>query len=144
MAINTGKVVVAGLAAGVVTNVLGFLLFGMWLGPQFAAGYDAVSPGLSAKGNSGMALGWTIVGGFAVGMLLAWLYAAMRPRFGPGAKTAFMAAIPVLILGWFFHIDLLILGLTPMSLYVMATVAAIIQVVASAYVAGMLYKEEGV
>lgn len=144
MAINTGKVIVAGLAAGVVSNVLGFLLFGMWLGPQFAAGYDAVLPGLSAKGNAPTALVWTVVGGFAVGMLLAWLYAAMRPRFGPGAKTSFYAAIPVLILGWFFHIDLLILGLTPMSLYVMATVAAVIQVVASAYVAGMLYKEEGV
>ena len=144
MAINTGKVVVAGLAAGVVSNVLGFLLFGMWLGPQFAVGYDAVAPGLSAKGNSPMALGWTVAGGFAVGMLLAWLYAAMRPRFGPGAKTAFMAAVPVLILGWFFHIDLLILGLTPMSLYVMATLAAVVQVVASAYVAGLLYKEEGV
>jgi hypothetical protein len=90
-----------------------------------------------------MALGWTVAGGFAVGLLLAWLYAAMRPRFGPGMKTSICAAIPVLVLGWFFHLDLLILGLTPMSLYVMATIAAVIQVVASAYVAGMLYKEEG-
>ena len=143
MAINTGKVVVSGLAAGVVANVVGYLLFGMWLGPKFEAEMVAAAPTLAGKGMSGSAIGWTVVGGFAVGFILAWLYAAIRPRFGPGAKTAIYAAIPVWVLGFFFHIDLLIYELLTMATYMMASVAAAVQVVAAAYAAGMLYKEEG-
>jgi hypothetical protein len=37
MAINTSKVVVGGLAAGVVANIIGFLGFGALLGPRFEA-----------------------------------------------------------------------------------------------------------
>jgi hypothetical protein len=29
---------------------------------------------------------------FVFGLLLVWLYAAIRPRFGPGARTALRAA----------------------------------------------------
>jgi hypothetical protein len=142
MAINTSKVVVSGLVAGIVANVLGFLLFGMWLAPRFKSEFNAVMPGLGEKGETGSAMVWTILGGFVVGFVVAWLYAAMRPRFGPGAKTAIYAGLVVWILGFFFHIDLLILGLTPMNTYMMATVAALIQVLGAAWVAGMLYKEE--
>ena len=35
MAINTSKVVVGGLAAGVVANIVGFLGFGVLLGSRF-------------------------------------------------------------------------------------------------------------
>jgi hypothetical protein len=143
MAMNTGKVVVGGLVAGVVSNVLGYLLFGMWLGPRFEAETVAAAPMLAGKGMSGSAIGWTVATGFVVALVLAWLYAAMRPRFGPGAKTAIYAGLIVWVLGFFFHIDLLILGLTSMSLYMMATVAALVQTLATAWVAGMLYKEEG-
>ena len=40
MAINTGKVVVGGLAAGVVLNVVGIVGFGMILGPSMNAEMD--------------------------------------------------------------------------------------------------------
>lgn len=143
MAINTGKVVVGGLAAGVVANVLGYLLFAMWLGPRFEAEVAAAAPTLAGKGMTGFAIGMTVASSFVVGFLLAWLYAAMRPRFGPGMKTAIYAAIVVWILGFIFHIDLWILGLTTPATYMLATVAAAIQVVGAAWVAGMLYKEDG-
>lgn len=142
MAINTSKVAVAGLVAGIVSNVLGFLLFGLWLAPRFKSEFEAAAPGLGARGETGSAMAWTIIGGFVVGFVLAWLYAAMRPRFGPGAKTAIYAGLVVWVLGFIFHIDLLIYGLTSMNTYMMATFAALIQVLGAAWVAGMLYKEE--
>src|SRR5687768_3095800 len=135
MAINTSKVVVGGLAAGVVANVLGYLLFSMWLGPKFVAEFTAASPALGEKAATGSPVP-QIVTSFVVGFLLVWLYAAMRPRFGPGPKTAIIAAIVVSILGFLFHMDLWTLGLTSPATYMMATVAALIQTIGAAWVGG--------
>jgi hypothetical protein len=145
MAMNTGKVVVAGLVAGIVSNVLAFLLFGMWLAPRFTADMNAAAPSLAARAEASASSGmvWQIFSGFVVGFVLAWLYAAIRPRFGPGAKTAIFAGIVVWILGFIFHLDMLLYGLTSTTTYMLATVAALIQVLGAAWVAGMLYKEEG-
>ena len=143
MAINTGKVVVGGVVAGIVNNALGFVLFGMWLAPRFATDMNAVAAGLAEKGNSTFAMVATIVMGFIVGITTTWLYAAIRPRFGPGMKTAIIAAIVVWVFGFLFHSDLLFYGLTSQTTYILASVAAAIQIIATAIVGGMMYKEEG-
>lgn len=140
---NTSKIVVGGLAAGVVMSVLGILLIGLALGPQMNAQMDAVVPGLSAKmaGTAGMVLG--IASNFVIGVLLVWLYAAMRPRFGPGFRTAAYAALPIWICGWVFYQGWYIGGLMTGMTYILAGFANLVVLLASAYVGGMLYKEEG-
>ncbi|MDQ6700121.1 MAG: hypothetical protein M3Z36_08035, partial [Acidobacteriota bacterium] len=40
-----------------------------------------------------------VVIGFGVGIAGVWLYAAIRPRFGPGLKTALIAAVAVCSIG---------------------------------------------
>jgi hypothetical protein len=87
------------------------------------------------------AIATNVVATFAVGILLVWLYAAMRPRFGPGMKTATYAALAVWICGFLFHLDMLILGMITAGTYAMASIVALVQVIASAGVGGMLYKE---
>ncbi|HEV8362982.1 MAG TPA: hypothetical protein VGQ52_05660 [Gemmatimonadaceae bacterium] len=143
MAINTGKVITGGLAAGVVGNIIGYLGFGMWLGPRFEAEATAVAPSLAGRGMTSGAIATTVITTFVIGILLVWLYAAMRPRFGPGMKTATYAALAVWVCGFVFHIDLLLMGLVTTATYVMASVVALVQVIASAGVGAMLYKEEG-
>jgi hypothetical protein len=143
MAINTSKVLVGGLAAGVVANIVGFVLFGMLLGPRFEAEAVAVAPVLQGRGMTGGAIAINVVATFAVGILLVWLYAAMRPRFGPGMRTAACAAMAVWVCGFVFHIDWLIVGLMTPATYGMASIAAFIQVIAAAAIGGMLYREEG-
>ena len=141
MAINTSKVVTAGLAAGVVANIVGFVGFGMLLGPRLEAEAVAVAPALQGRGMTGSAIGINVVASFVVGVLLVWLYAAMRPRFGPGMKTATLAALAVWICGFLFHLDWLIVGMMTPATYVLASVAAFVQVIASAAVGGMMYRE---
>jgi len=141
MAMNNSKVVVAGLAAGVVANIIGFVGFGLLLGPRFAAEAAAVAPGLEGQGTTGGAIAVNVIATFVVGILLVWLYAAIRPRFGPGMKTAFYAAAVVWICGFLFHLDMLNLGMMTAATYAMASIVALVQVVASAGVGGMLYKE---
>lgn len=143
MAINTQKVVVGGLAAGVVANIVGYLGFGMLLGPRFEAEAVAVAPALAGRGMSGGAIAAQVVISFVVGLLLVWLYAAIRPRFGPGMKTATYAALAVWVCGFVFHWDWLTAGLMTGATYMFASIVALIQLIASAGVGAMLYKEEG-
>jgi len=142
MAINASKVVVGGLAAGIVANLIGYVGFGMLLGPRFEAEAVAVAPALAGRGMSGSAIATQVVISFIIGMLLVWLYAAIRPRFGPGPKTAVYAALVVWVCGFVFHIDLLLTGLATTTTYAMASVVALVQVLVSAWVGAMLYKED--
>ena len=141
MAMNTSKVVVAGLAAGVVANIIGFVGFGVLLGPRFEAEAAAVAPTLQGRGMTAGAIATNVIATFVVGILLVWLYAAIRPRFGPGMRTATYAAAVVWMCGFLFHLDMLILGMITAGTYAMASLVALVQTVASAGVGGMLYKE---
>jgi hypothetical protein len=143
MAINTSKVVTGGLAAGVVANIIGFVLFGMMLGPRMEAETVAVAPALQGRGMSGSAITTNVVATFVIGILLVWLYAAMRPRFGPGAKTAIYAALVVWVCGFLFHLDWLLVGMATHATYALASLAAAVQLVAAAWVGGRLYTEAG-
>lgn len=141
MAINTSKVVVGGIAASVVNLALGFVLFQVMLGARFAAEMEAAMPGSMAKMNENMAL--SFVGPVVNGFLVAWLYAAMRPRFGAGMKTAVFAALPVWLCGVAFYLDDISIGMMSWSTYTIASLAALVMTIVAASVAGLLYKEEG-
>ena len=143
MAINTSKVVVGGLAAGVVANIIGFVGFGMLLGPRMQAEMVAVAPVLEGRGMDGASIAVNVIVQFVIGILLVWLYAAMRPRFGPGMKTAVYAALVVWLCGFLFHLDWHLVGLMSHTMYVMASVVALVQLIPSAAIGGMIYKEEG-
>lgn len=143
MAINTSKVLVGGLAAGVVGNIIGFVGFGLLLGQRMEAEAVAVAPALQGTAMTQGAIVTNVISPFAVGLLLVWLYAAMRPRFGPGMKTAAYAALAVWVCGFLFHIDWLLVGMMTPATYLMASVVAFVQVLASAAVGGMIYQEEG-
>ena len=143
MAINTSKVLVGGLAAGVVANIVGFVGFGVLLGPRMQAEAVAVAPALADRGMTGSAIAMNVIAQFVVGILLVWLYAAIRPRFGPGMKTAIYAALVVWLCGFLFHLDWLIAGMMTPATYMMAATIALVQLIPSAGVGAMLYKEEG-
>lgn len=143
MAINTSKVVAGGLAAGVVAGIIGYIGFGVLLAKRMEAEAAAVAPALQGRGMSGGAIAANILFSFGIGLALVWLYAAIRPRFGPGMKTATYAALFVWICGFIFHLDWLTMGLMSAGTYAAAAVIAFIQVIAAAGVGGMLYKEEG-
>jgi hypothetical protein len=142
MAINASKVVAGGLAAGVVANIIGYVGFGMLLASRMEAEMVAAAPALAGRGMSGGAIATQVVFSFITGFLLVWLYAAMRPRFGPGRRTAVYAALVVWLCGFLFHIDWLLVGLMTTTTYAMASVAALVQVLAAAWVGGMIYKED--
>ena len=141
MAINTSKVVTGGLAAGVVANIIGYVGFGMFLGPRMEAEMVAVAPALAGRGMTGSAIAMQVITQFVIGLLLVWLYAAIRPRFGPGMKTAVYAALVVWLCGFLFHLDWLLSGMMTQGTYMLATIVALIQLIAAAGVGAKLYAE---
>lgn len=92
--INVGRVLLGGLVAGVVLNIGEWLLNGVILADAMKA--DFVRLNLKDPGNPFIAKAVTIT--FLLGIVLVYLYAAIRPRFGAGVKTAICAGL----IGWFF------------------------------------------
>src|SRR4051812_21420396 len=87
MAMNIKKVVIGGLVAGVVLNVVDFIS-NYALAARMNAEADAFKPGLSAQMSTSSSMVSYIIMDFAMGIALVWTYAAIRPRFGPGPRTA--------------------------------------------------------
>lgn len=93
--INVGRVLLGGLVAGVVLNI-GEGLLNAWLLA------DAMKADFTKLGLPGEPSGTFIIRAvgvtFILGIVLVYLYAAIRPRFGAGVKTAVYAGV----LAWFF------------------------------------------
>ena len=111
--INYGRVILGGIVAGIVINVLEYLLHEVLLKAQHVEEMKALGKTMP-EGGSTIAV-WMVYG-FAWAIAAVWLYAAIRPRFGPGAKTALCAGLAV----WFFDsllpgIAMWIMTLMPLS-----------------------------
>lgn len=141
MAINTSKVIVGGVAAGLVMIVIGFLVNGLLLGQRMMDEMYAVAPTLQGRGTGGAVIAARILTSFAVGLLLVWIYAAIRPRFGPGMKTATYAALVVWCFGFLFYLDWLYVGLMTGSTYAIVSVVQLVTMLIAAYVGARLYTE---
>src|SRR5262245_36995855 len=91
MAINTGKVITGGLLAGVVMNALDMTWNFTVLAADNAAMATRLNLNPAIATDFSYAVPWIIID-FIGGLLLVFTYAGFRPRFGPGPKTAILAA----------------------------------------------------
>ncbi|HTG95141.1 MAG TPA: hypothetical protein VL866_21270 [Pyrinomonadaceae bacterium] len=92
--INFARVMLGGLVAGLVMNIGEFVVNDLILGAQMKAFFARLN--LPDPGGSFIAV--AVILTFVMGVVLVWLYAAMRPRLGPGPKTAICAGV----IGWLF------------------------------------------
>src|SRR5688572_17716239 len=97
--INWGRVVLGGLLAGLVLNVIDYLVYGVWL----AADLNAAMQALGKSAMTMSTIVWFIVFDFLFGIFLVWFYAAIRPRFGPGPRTAALAGVAIWVLYGALH-----------------------------------------
>jgi hypothetical protein len=136
--INVSRVILGGLVAGVVLNVFDFLNFGM----IFKNDYDNAMRALNKPIVSGNTIMWFVALDFLFGIFLIWLYAAIRPRFGPGPKTAAIAGFAYWVLFGLLHaLSEAPLGLFPQSLFISGAVIMLVQAVLASVVGAKLYAE---
>lgn len=136
---NYGRVILGGLVAGLVLNVGEFLLNAVILRNQMAEWFTEHN--LPADTGSTFLLVATLLT-FAMGIGMVWLYALIRPRSGPGPKTAICAGLFM----WFavYLYCGIIFGLLlaqPLSIIGISTIWGLGEYVIAAIAGAWLYKE---
>jgi hypothetical protein len=138
--INFGRVILGGLVAGVVYNGLEFLLHGVVLGDDWRAAMAALGKSVEAEGGGDMPL--FIAWGFLIGIASLWVYAGIRPRFGPGPKTAITAGVMVWVLSYLLPSAItLAFGLFPGKLVWLPLVVGVVEAPLATVCGAALYKE---
>ena len=100
-----------------------------------------VAPLLVRK-QSGIFSGLPVWQGAALLLLLVWLYAAMRPRFGAGVRTAVYTGLIIWALGGLLpNIMNAVIGLYSTRLTIYSTLAGMVELVVGSTVGAALYKE---
>lgn len=136
--INVKRVLVGGFVAGLIINVSAVFMVPV-VGNQMEAALEA--RGLPPMGAGAMAYfgGMSLV----VGVVLVWLYAAVRPRLGPGPKTAVVVSVLVWLLAYFFaNASNTVFGFLPIRLAVIGTAWGLVELIVAGILGARLYKEE--
>lgn len=138
MKINIGRVLLGGLVTGLILNIGEWLLNGVILAKDMKEFFTKCN--LPEPGPSFMVIAIGIT--FVLGIVIVLGYAAIRPRFGPGAKTAVIAAL----FAWFgvYLYQNAIgfgLGIVPMRLLVIALAWGLVEYIIATIAGAALYKE---
>jgi hypothetical protein len=137
--INIGRVILGGIVAGIVGDLLDYPVDGLWLKPLWD--YDMGLLGRTSFSSS-MWIGFDLLG-IVTGIVAIWIYAAIRPRLGAGLKTAIYAGVVVWILGTlvpnasFMYVG----GLFSKHLTLYTTLGGLVEVVVGTIAGAALYKE---
>jgi hypothetical protein len=139
---NRGRVVLGGLLAGVVINLVEYVTNGVVLKADWGQAMQALG---KSPEISGSAIAIYNLWGFLVGIAAVWIYAAIRPRYGAGPGTAARAGLAA----WVLAVLLANLanypsGVFPTRLLVITSVVALFEIVIATVVGAWLYKEEAV
>ena len=136
--INTSRVVIGGLIAGLIINVSEYILNV----PLFGTEMDAALKALNLPPVGGNTIAVFVTLSFVLGVLLVWLYAAIRPRFGAGPKTAASAGIVVWFLAYFWSaVSVGMLGLFPSKLLLIGLVWGLVELIVAGVVGAYFYSE---
>lgn len=137
---NRVRVIWGGLLAGVVINVVEYLTNGVIL--KGAWGQAMTALGKSAD-VSASAIAIFNLWGFLIGIGAVWIYAAIRPRYGAGPRTAVRAGLAVWALAVFLaNLSNYPLDLFPVRLLFITSVVALFEIVIATVVGAWLYQEE--
>ncbi len=136
--INLGRVLLAGLVAGLVLNIGEFLLNALVFGKQMEAILRRMN--IAPPGGSFIAVAVGLT--FVMGIVLVLLYALIRPRLGPGPKTAIVAGV-IVWFGLYLYAGVIdgMLYSFPMNFMAIVIVWGLIEYCLGAIVGAWLYKE---
>jgi hypothetical protein len=136
--INFGRVILGGLVAGLILNIGEFVLNTVVLAEHmkaFNAQHAFKDPGTNF-------IIVAVVLTFVLGIVMVLGYASIRPRFGPGVKTAIIASLFAWF-GLYFYMGIffwLLFGIST-SDFVLSTVWGLVEYAIATVAGAALYKE---
>jgi len=136
--INIKMVLIGGLLAGLVINIGEFILNQPILGEAWMEWNKSMN--LPEMGEN--VIVFYVLWSFLVGIAMVWLYAAIRPRFGAGVRTAVMSGLFIWLTMWVLGFgSMLIQGIFPTDLIVTSVIWGLFEVPLAAVAGAYLYKE---
>lgn len=138
--INVGRVIAGGLVAGLVYNLIDFVINGVLMTEAYRANFERLGIDAATMEAPAVMATWVAVD-FLLGILVVWLYAAIRPRFGPGPKTAAYAGLAMLAGVTFILFGFAQMGVFDMALILKGTLYSLVNVIVGAMAGAAVYKE---
>lgn len=136
--INVGRVLLGGSVAGVVLNIGEFIFNGV----IYAEKMKEFNAQFSLPQVTDAFIAKAVCLTFVAGIVAVFTYAAIRPRFGAGAKTAIIAGL-IIWFGYYFYAGLLIAsaGLSPMDVTLVGLIWGLVELPLGTAIGAWFYKE---
>jgi hypothetical protein len=137
---NIGKLILGGIVAGIVYFIGDGIVHGLLLKQHWVTILSAVNVDADTALKTPAIFGtYDLI----KGLVAVWIYAAIRPRFGAGARTAVIAGIVT----WLAAVPLPLIGLIPMKFFNAGFVGlwsayAFVPMILGALVGAWLYRED--
>lgn len=134
-----GRVFLGGVVAGLIITVSEFLCYRVVMAERMQAAMERLGVSMAES-----TLNWVvwIIFSFVLGIAAVWLYAAIRPRYGPGVKTALCAGAAVWLFAYLLPtVGMLNMGLFPVGLMVAGLIWGLVEVEVATTVGAWLYQE---
>lgn len=138
--IDSGRVVMGGIAAGVVMNALDLVTNSTIMKDDMVALAQKFGQDPAAMMSFSAAVPW-ILADFLIGFAVVWNYAAIRPRFGAGPATALFAVVAPFVVVTAVLYGFTSMGLMPMSTFLKGTAASLVTVALGSLAGGWVYRE---
>ena len=139
--INVRHVILGGLVAGFVANLLDFATGMLFMSEDMAVNAQrlGIDPAIGTA-TSTMVV-WVLID-FIYGLLIVFTYAAMRPRFGPGPRTAIIAGLTLYVTVTIFFVGLLALGFFMQAGFIKAAFFTLVSNIFASLAGCAIYKED--
>jgi hypothetical protein len=135
--INWGRVLLGGVVAAVVIDLVDYVVNTYVWEKQYAVLMKALGIQLRAH-----AIPVFLLEGLVVGIVLIWAYAAARPRYGAGAKTALITGFAIWVVGSLIpSVDEWASGILPANMLWAGVVVGFIAILIASLAGASLYKE---
>jgi hypothetical protein len=140
--INTPRLILGGVVAGLVLNLVTGIANACILNGTFQDWAKDMGGHLHPPIQP-VQMGYWLFMGLLDATAGVWIYAGMRPRFGPGAKTALLAGISVWVVGRLcVAFDMFALGIFPTRFLAGQSILGLFAILISVLVGAWIYREE--
>lgn len=138
--INVGRWIAGGIVAGILVDISETVLNGVVLRSEWAAALQALGKSMTESGGT---IAVWMIWGLVYGLVCVWVYAAIRPRFGPGLGTALKAGFAA----WFLSnllsaVGMANMGILPSGILTISVVWGLVESLVATAVGAWLYREE--
>lgn len=138
--INVGKVILGGLVAGIVMNIIDFATGYLILMNDMKATMERLHLNAASMDTMAGWIPWILVDMLS-GLILVFAYAAMRPRFGPGVRTALVSSFTLYLAVTVVLYGFMSMGIFTPDVYVKSSLCALVSVLVSGVAGAALYTE---